>query len=364
MENQAQAIPPEILTERRGGVGIITINRPAALNALNLTVLTGVKEALAVWKNDPEVHAIVLRGTGEKAFCAGGDLKHFHSAGQAYKRGEVPLELPVSFFGLEYGLNAAIYHYPKPIIAFMHGITMGGGYGLAGNAHIRIACESTVFAMPETKIGFFPDVGAVSHLTKAPSHLGRYLAMTGLTLSGSDVVQAGLADAYVEKASFDNILQDLAEGDFEDRPGIEKALENYSVSHSISDGFSTLCEFCEAHFGFSEAESILRSLEASASPLAQGVLAELAGRSPLSVLVALEHYNRALTEDFDTVIARDYQLCARFIQGQDLYEGIRALLIDKDKTPRWQHKSIRDVPAADVSHCFAPCVPPLASLGI
>lgn len=364
MENQAQATPAEILTERLGKLGIITINRPAALNALNLTVLTGVRGALAAWRNDPDISAIVLRGAGEKAFCAGGDLKHFHASGQAFKGGKVSLATPVAFFGLEYGLNAAIYHYPKPIIALMHGITMGGGYGLAGNAQIRIACETTVFAMPETKIGFFPDVGAVAHLARAPSHIGRYLAMTGLTLNGADMMQARLADVYVQKESFDNMLQDLADKTFEDRADIKKIIENYAVSHSISNNFLALSEFCETHFGFSDVDTILDLLKGSTDPLAQSTLAEIHTRAPLSVLVALEHYNRALLEDFDSVIARDYQLCAHFIQGQDLYEGIRALLIDKDKNPRWQHGSIADVKPDEIAVYFKPCVPPLPPLGI
>ncbi|MCD8526521.1 MAG: enoyl-CoA hydratase/isomerase family protein [Alphaproteobacteria bacterium] len=179
MENQQ-----DILIEQRGAAGVITINRPAALNALNLNVLRGMWDALQSWKDDPAIKAVVLTGAGHKAFCAGGDLKHFHGAGQAYKRGEADLMHPVSFFSLEYSLNTLIYHYPKPIVALMNGITMGGGYGLAGNSSIRVACEETLFAMPETKIGFFPDVGAVSHLVKAPSHIGRYLAMTGNTLPG------------------------------------------------------------------------------------------------------------------------------------------------------------------------------------
>lgn len=358
MENQ------EILIEKRGQAGIVTINRPAALNALNLTVLTGLRQALQDWQSDPDIRAVVLTGAGEKAFCAGGDLKHFHGAGQEYKRGEAPLMHPVSFFSLEYSLNSLIYHYPKPVVALMHGITMGGGYGVAGNSGIRVACETTVFAMPETKIGFFPDVGAMTHLTRAPANLGRYLAMTGNTLSGPEMTQAGLADIFTQKESLNNMLADIAAGGFEDRAGLAALLQKHAVTPSIPDDFPALLDFCAAHFRFTELSDIVTSLERSGEARAKAVLADLRARAPLSVAVALEHYNRSIGADFDEVIERDYQLCARFIQGHDLYEGIRALLIDKDKTPRWQHVSLEDVTPADVEPYFIPYVPPLHSVAL
>lgn len=352
----------EIVSKKRGALGLITLNRPAALNALNLAVLQSLWTILQDWKNDPAIQAVAMIGAGEKAFCAGGDLKHFHGAGQAYKRGEVPLEHPVSFFGLEYSLNSLIYHYPKPLMALMNGITMGGGYGLAGNSRIRVACETTVFAMPETKIGFFPDVGAMTHLVKAPGHLGRYLAMTGLTLSGADMVRAGLAEYIVEKSSMDSILLEISAIKYMDQDGLENILQKYSITHSEEKDFVDLIQGTKIHFGFTDAGQILHSLKSSTDPWAQTVLAELESRSPLSVLVSLEHYNRALAEDFDSIIERDYQLCAHCIQGHDLYEGIRALLIDKDRNPRWEHASIADVPAQKLAGYFVPCVPPLASV--
>lgn len=363
-ENLAETHPQDILIETRSGIGLVTINRPAALNALNLNVLKGLWAALQAWKDDPAIRAVVMQGAGEKAFCAGGDLKHFHGAGLAYKRGEEPLIYPVSFFSLEYSLNALLYHYPKPVVALMSGITMGGGYGLAGNASIRVACETTLFAMPETKIGFFPDVGAMTHLVKAPANIGRYLAMTGNTLTGPDVMAAHLADAYVEKSSFYNMLTDIFASDFEDQAGLMAIIQKYAATPSPTSGFSSLSRFCELHFRFTGASEILASLDAIGDEWANGVLADLNARSPLSVLVALEHYNRSIDAAFDEIIERDYQLCARFIQGHDLYEGIRALLIDKDKTPRWQHDSIASVPATDVEACFVPCVPPLASVNL
>lgn len=349
----------EIIAEKKGALGIITLNRPHALNALNLGLLQGLWDTLTKWRDDPGVQAIALIGAGEKAFCAGGDLKHFHGAGQAYKRGEVPLERPVSFFRLEYSLNKMIYHYPKPLIALMNGITMGGGYGVAGNSRIRVACESTLFAMPETKIGFFPDVGAMAHLVKAPGHLGRYLAMSGLTLSGDHMVQAGLAEYIVEKSIMVNILRDMSSMASLDQEGVERIIQNYSITCSDGNDFSDLLAKTDMHFSFNSVDQILESLNASSDPWAKSVLAELEARAPLSVVVALEHYNRAVGEAFDTIIERDFQLCARFIQGDDLYEGIRALLIDKDKNPRWEHKSIKDVTPDEVAEYFVPRVPPL-----
>ncbi|MCD8526520.1 MAG: enoyl-CoA hydratase/isomerase family protein [Alphaproteobacteria bacterium] len=174
------------------------------------------------------------------------------------------------------------------------------------------------------------------------------------------MVSAGLADYLVKKESFESILQDISAG----QTDIVKIIQSYSVTISSSDQFLSLSEFCDAHFRFTDAQTILSSLGKESSEQAVGLLVELRSRSPLSVLVALAHYNRGMDDDFDTIIERDYQLCARFIQGDDLYEGIRALLIDKDKSPRWQHDSIESVPESDVDVCFVPCVPPLASVAL
>lgn len=357
MKNQEE---PVLLVETQGRVGLLTLNRPGALNALNLGILEGLKAALLAWRDDPAVACVVITGAGERGFCAGGDLKHFHAIGQAYKRGEVPLLEPVSFFALEYGLNHLLYHYPKPIVALANGITMGGGYGVAGNSRLRVACDNTLFAMPETKIGFFPDVGAAAHLAKAPHHIGRYLAMSGNTLNGDQMTRAGLADYFVQKESLNNILEDILKTQPEDEDTLKTILQNHTVSSSNSKEFDKMSYNCEAHFRFTDPQMILNSLTESNTEWAAQVLADLRARSPLSVLVALEHYNRAATEDFDTVIARDYQLCAHFMCGEDLYEGIRALILDKDKNPRWQQARMEEVPRAAVLEYFEPIVPPLA----
>lgn len=176
------------------------------------------------------------------------------------------------------------------------------------------------------------------------------------------MVQAGLADVYVDKTSFNSMLDDLSKADIQNRADIDTVIKKYTITPSSSTFYAMLLAGCETHFRFTDAESILRSLAEDTSPPAQALLAELRARSPLSVMISLEHYNRALQDDFDTIIARDYQLCSHFIQGDDLYEGIRALLIDKDKNPRWQHKSFEDVKPDEVLRYFTPCVPPLPQL--
>ncbi|HRQ61639.1 MAG TPA: enoyl-CoA hydratase/isomerase family protein, partial [Alphaproteobacteria bacterium] len=262
-----------------------------------------------------------------------------------------------------YGLNHLLYHYPKPIVALAQGITMGGGYGLAGNANIRVAFEDTQFAMPESKIGFFPDVGAVAHLAKAPAHIGRYLAMSGNSLDGASMTLAGLADHYVQKSSANNILADIVKAQPQDRAAVEAVVKDHALTLSETKEFENLKHFCAAHFGFSDAKTILESLVASNDSMAASVLADIRARSPLSVLVALGHYNRAAEAgDFDSVIERDLQLCAHHIRGHDLYEGIRALLLDKDKNPRWEHARIEDIRAETAEGYFQPIVPKLEPL--
>lgn len=296
----------EVIIERKGAVGLITLNRPKALNALSLGMINAISKVLSDWEDDAQVECVVFIGAGEKAFCAGGDIKEFYRSGLAYQAGEERALNPAIYFGGEYVLNKQIFHYSKPTIALMNGIVMGGGYGVAGHCKMRVACEGTVFAMPEVNIGFFPDVGAMYHLLKAPQAFGRYLALSGDSIGAGDMIAAGLADAFVPRADFEAVIR-------------EGRVDTYMVEPPAVEVFGS-------------------------DPVADNSYA-----SPLSVAVAAEYLTRMEGQDFDVVIAADYALLQHFVDGGEFFEGVRAMLIDKDRQPRWG-----DVTEALVDSYFKP----------
>lgn len=344
-----QAVPDsEVLVTTRGGLGVITLNRPQALNALSLEMICQIRAALKDWADDPAVQAVLFLGAGERAFCAGGDIKSFYYAGMDCRRGLVSLRVPMVFFTEEYSLNKLIFHYHKPTIAFMDGIVMGGGYGIAGHCDVRIATEKTVFAMPEVNIGFFPDVGSVYHLVRCVRNYGRYLAFTGRSVDGRSCVAAGLADFCVEDV-----------GDIV--PAVEGALGADDLTGALKralDGF--VCDdleqgvLIERVFADCDVEAIRARLKDEESDFARETLEMLETRSPSSVKVSAAYLEKAQELDFDEIIAMDMVVCQNFILHQDLYEGIRAQLIDKDKQPVWHPQRLEDVDQGLVNAYFTP----------
>lgn len=331
----------EILVSRHGGLAVIALNRPKALNALSLDMIRTISGLLRDWEADDKVKAVFFEGMGERAFCAGGDLRTFHRAGMDFRRGRIPALVPAVFFAEEYSLNRQLFHYKKPTIAFMNGITMGGGYGIAGNCKIRIATEKTVFAMPETGIGFFPDVGSLYHLTRSPHHLGRYLALTGTHIGPQDMVHAGLADRFMPVQQRDNILktwESLDEPDID--AGAGELQENKSKIEKI---FST-----------TDIHKIFHGLAMDSSAWAAGTVEILRRRSPSSVMVAAHYLEWAQGKSFDDVIRMDFILAQRFLERPDLYEGIRAVIIDKDNQPRWEPSSYEKILQAEILKYFEP----------
>lgn len=335
----------EIITEQRGACGVITLNRPGALNALSLRMVTGIADILEVWRDNPAVERILMKGHGERAFCAGGDVKAAYAAGQKYKNGEISRAGMVHFFRMEYGLNRTLFHYPKPIISLMHGITMGGGYGLAGNGRYQVACENTVFAMPETAIGFFTDVGSVYHMQRCPGALGRYLALTGERLKAGDIFLARLATHCVPFERWADLeTAVLEEG--------EVALKAFHAEPDAS-AFQAQCAFIDSVFDFeNSAEDIFEALQTRTDDWAVNTLKTLHSRSPTSIQVCDLHFQKARGSDFDPVIERDFTLVQNFMEGSDFYEGVRALLIDKDHVPAWEAKTLRDVSSARIETLF------------
>lgn len=344
---------PEILFEQKGVLGLVTLNRPAALNALTLEMIRQMAGTLRRWQRDPSVHAVFFKGAGDRAFCAGGDLKQFHRAGMNFRRGQVDLRIPSVFFAEEYSLNRQIFHYPKPTVAFMNGITMGGGFGIAGNCAHRIATEKTVFAMPEVGIGFFPDVGSVYHLLRCPPGIGSYLALTGARLASYDLMHAQLADYFVPQENEANILEELQKPGIAG-PAVRAAIAGFSVKAVPPTEFSGNMGKIGGIFEAPDVAAILKTLAQDGSPWARETFDLMRSRSPASVMVTAEHLARSAGQDFDDVIRTDYILSQRFIERMDLYEGIRAVLIDKDNAPQWNPAAFEALTPADIGQYFRP----------
>lgn len=334
--NQA-VLDCEVIIEKRGSLGVITLNRPQVLNALSLEMIRQIRSALGAWSDNPLIEAVLFLGAGARAFCSGGDIRAFYNAGMDCRRGLVSSRVPMVFFTEEYALNTMIYHYPKPTVAFMDGVVMGGGYGIAGHCDVRIATERTVFAMPEVNIGFFPDVGSVYHLARCPGNYGRYLALTGRSVDGRSCVAAGLADFCVEDAlDLVSTLQGaLGADDFSH--ALKRALDGFDCDY-LEHG-----EQIEAIFADCDVGAIRQRLRQDESDFAKETLEILETRSPSSVKVTAAYLGKASDLDFDQIIKTDLVLCQNFILKQDLYEGIRAQLLDKDRCPAWRPAGLDDI---------------------
>lgn len=337
---------PTVLVRARAGLGRITLNRPRAINALDIDMIRAIGVALEEWRNDPSVDVVLLDGAGDRGFCAGGDVRSLREQildGQADATGE--------FFRNEYTVNDLIAEYPKPVVAFGDGVTMGGGIGLAGHAAIRIVTERSRLAMPETRIGLTPDVGGSWLLAHAPGRLGEYLALTGAVMDAADAIYVGLADHLVPSENLPAMLDALeTRADpslselvllFDETPE-RSALE--AAREWIDDAFSadTVAEIVER----------LRARPEAEASVAADTLAEL---SPTSLAVTLAAIRSARElPDLRAALAQEYGLVLWFANTQpDLVEGIRAQLVDKDRSPRWQPATNAEVPAAIAQEALA-----------
>jgi enoyl-CoA hydratase/carnithine racemase len=334
MEESLSAAGGQLSAAIRRGVATVTLERPQALNALSYEMVRGLAEWLDAWEPDARVQAIVLRGAGDKAFCAGGDVRALYASitgGDGAHR---------DFFEAEYALDFRIHTYPKPIAALMDGIVMGGGMGLAQGAALRLVGERTRMAMPETMIGLFPDVGGSYFLSRCPGELGTYLGLVGPTIHAADAIYCGLADAYIGPAApVDPSLAAL-------RPAIDR------------------------HFAHDRVDAIMASLEGESAPAwrdwAVRTREALERRSPTMLAVTLEQLRRGATMALEDCLRMELDLVRASIGHGDIVEGIRAQIIDKDNRPRWNPPRIEDVTRASVEAFFAPREPagrhPLARL--
>uniref|UniRef100_A0A669ELJ7 3-hydroxyisobutyryl-CoA hydrolase n=1 Tax=Oreochromis niloticus TaxID=8128 RepID=A0A669ELJ7_ORENI len=314
---------PEVLLEKVGRAGVITMNRPKVLNALNLTMIRQIYPQLKKWESDNETDIVIIKGAGDKAFCAGGDIRAVTEAGK------VGDSLAQDFFREEYILNNAIGSYRKPYIALIDGITMGGGVGLSVHGRFRVATEKTLFAMPETAIGLFPDVGGGYFLPRLQGKLGLFLALTGFRLKGRDVQRAGVATHFVESKKVPCAL---------------------SVQLLL---FSVSCPNSVRLFSASSVEGIVKNLKTDGSEFAKKQTETLSKMSPTSLKITLKQLQAGASLSLQDVLVMEYRLSQACMRGYDFYEGVRAVLVDKDQNPKWNPSTLEEVSDQMVEQCFS-----------
>jgi enoyl-CoA hydratase len=333
---------PEILFENRGAVGLIVLNRPQVLNALTLNMIVAMKAKLQEWAADNTVSCVVIRGAGERAFCAGADIRALRESGLA------GTSIALDFWREEYLLNALIKHYPKPTVALIRGICMGGGMGLSVHGRYRVAGSTALFAMPETGIGFFPDVGGSYFLSRCPGEIGMYLGLTGARLKTWDAIYARLATHWVPSDEWPILLDALERGD----EPCDVVLE---MDRLIPDApLSELRVKIDRIFAASSVEDILNVLDRDRKEWSHATAALIRGRSPTSLKLAYSQIRAGRTLDFDDCMRMEFRMASRILKGRDFTEGVRAVIVDKDNAPHWQPATLAEVADDDIQAYFAP----------
>jgi len=347
----------EILLDRRGGVAVVTLNRPKALNTLSLDMYRTLAPDLFAWADDPAVRCVVIRGEGGKAFCAGGDVRAIYDAGAGAPQ---PGDLGADFFREEYILIQRVHRFPRPYVALIDGITMGGGVGMSVNGSHRIATENTMLAMPETAIGLFPDVGATHFLSRCPGQLGMYLALTGARMRAADLLYCGLATHFVPRERLPALIDALTGLRWID--GREHAQVNELLASDFAgepEGTPPLAahrEEIDRCFAADSVEGILDALERERTEWATATRDGLLRMSPTSLKVTFRQI-RTGAATLEEALALEYRLTQHFMQRPDFFEGVRALLVDKDQSPKWRPATLAEISDADVAWYFQPLGP-------
>ena len=339
----------EEISGRGGSVGIITLNRPQVLNALNHNMFLEIDKQLSEWEYEDRIKAVVIRAAEGRAFCAGGDIRSAHE-----KKLQNDPTL-AHFFRDEYHMNLRIHHYPKPYVALLNGITMGGGVGVSIHGSHRVGTEKLSFAMPETGIGFYPDVGGTYFLARLPYKMGFYLGLAGTRITYQDCVALGLATHVVAQESFAEIIHAIADAALDGNPKAEisEIIDRFSVSYPESPLLVHKQEI-ETCFAKNTVEEIIAALEAMGTEWCMQTVAILKSKSPTSLKVTLYALQQGSQNSFDHCMQTEYRLTNRFIEGDDFFEGIRAAIIDKDQAPKWKPDQLSAVGVDDVKKYFAP----------
>ncbi len=336
----------EIRMRTAGHGAFVAFARPKALNALTLGMIRAYAPTLAQWAKDPGVRHVVQWGEGGKAFCAGGDVRAVCEAGLEAKRGGRADPLVRDFFFEEYRLNRQLARFPKPIVSLVDGICMGGGVGLSVHGRYRVATEKTLFAMPESAIGLFPDVGGTFFLPRLPGRMGAFLGLTGERIKAADMLHLGLATHYVESAKLPELIAAL------ESETAEAALARFASDPGPAP-VAYLQKQIDRCFAPATVEGILAALDAEATEWAGKIAARLRKMSPTSLKVSLAQLERGGALSIEDALRLEFRLVRRFMAGDDFYEGIRAVLIDKDNAPRWNPATLAGVSDADVERHFA-----------
>jgi enoyl-CoA hydratase len=338
----------DLIVRREGAAGVIRLNRPKAINAMTLEMSIGIDAALDAFEADPAVAVVVLEGAGERGLCAGGDIRGLYESSKAGG------DLGKMFWRQEYVMNARIAKFPKPYVAFMDGLVMGGGVGLSAHARHRIVTEKTKLAMPEVGLGFFPDVGGTWLLTRLPGELGTYFGLTGQTMNGPDAIHARFADAVVPSAKWAGLREALTKV----RPAITSA-----EVETLIDGFGTgesagpiaaKQPDIDRWFAHDRMEDIVAALRSDASELAHATLKTLNEKSPRGMVVTLKLLRLArASRTLEECLVREYRAALEVFASDDFREGVRAAVIDKDRNPTWSPPRIEDVTPDMVAPYFA-----------
>jgi enoyl-CoA hydratase/carnithine racemase len=345
-------------THISNGTGFITLDRPKALNSLSLDMVRAMTQALLAWRDDASVAAVVVRSSSERALCAGGDIRFFHDVGRSNTQGGSALL--EDFFTEEYALNHLVHFYPKPYIALMDGVVMGGGMGIAQGGPecgVRVVTGRTKMAMPEVNIGLFPDVGGSHFLSHAPGQLGMWLGLTGLTVGAADALYLDLADHFVPETEL-AALSALIEA----TPGqaLRDAIAVFAGPHNAFAGDSELERqraLIDKHFSAGSVPAIMESLRGDSSQFAQKSLKAMELRSPLMMCVTHELLRRGATLGVPDCLRMERNLVRRNFEHGEIFEGVRALVIDKDNQPQWNPSRLAEVTPEMVERFFAPCWP-------
>ncbi|HXW30746.1 MAG TPA: enoyl-CoA hydratase/isomerase family protein [Xanthobacteraceae bacterium] len=340
---------PEILFERRGSAGVVTLNRPQALNAVTHGMVRSLRHCLETWAGDTAVTRIVIKASGQRAFSAGGDIRILHDLGRAGRQEEA---LP--FWRDEYRLNAFIKGYPKPYVALVDGITMGGGLGLSIHGSHRVVGDRAVFAMPEVGIGFFPDVGGTFVLPRMPGEIGTYCALTADRLGIADAVETGIATHHVPSRRFPDLLEALCGSD-----AVDAVLAGFAVAPAQGPILARRTVI-DHLFAGDRVEAILARLDQQArqagpdSEWAEVTAAAINLKSPTSLKIALAQMRRGRAWSFAQCMKAEFRIVSRIVYSHDFYEGVRAVIIDKDNRPHWRPAALAEINDAEVDRYFAP----------
>lgn len=333
----------EIKSRIIGNLGHITLNRPKALNALTYSMCKELTRLLLAWEKDDTIGAVLIDGAGERAFCAGGDVILLHDSGKA---GDNRAE---QFWRTEYALNELIHRYSKPYITLIDGFVMGGGVGLSVHGQYRIAGDNTMFAMPETGIGYFPDVGGTYFLPRLGLDIGQWLGLTGARLNAAQSLEIGVANGFIPTDKQADFTKALGEATLDGTDeAVQGVLNDFQEAGPMDAGMPAAL----SAFNEKDVPSILKALDGMGGEWAEKQAKNLRRKSPLALSVTFEAIKRGLDLDFKSAMTQELDLSLNFLKTQDFYEGIRAQLIDKDRNPKWSHEGVEDVSADQVERVF------------